>query len=121
LDCGIDTSLATGNGHYYRVHDAVWAASGLAPDGRMLCMNCLEQRLSRPLTRADFTRTPFEIMDAMAAGYTDGVRVSEERFAQWLDEQEVERLGVRQWVCQMALQPFRAVAARPFLRAPGKR
>jgi hypothetical protein len=53
----------------------------------------LEKQLDRQLVRADFTRTPFEIMDAMTAHYIDGVRVSRERFQQWLDEQEAERLA----------------------------
>lgn len=34
------------------VHDEVWAAAGLGK-GR-LCVGCIETRLGRPLTRADF-------------------------------------------------------------------
>jgi hypothetical protein len=64
IDCGIDTSFGTGNGHYYTVHDAVWREA--VPDGEgQLCLDCLERRLGRPLTRADFVRTPYEIAKAM--------------------------------------------------------
>ena len=50
VDCGKDT-----HGEYYMVADEVWAASGLAPDGGMLCLADLERRLGRLLTRHDFT------------------------------------------------------------------
>ena len=39
---------------YYMVADEVWAASGLAPDGGMLCLVDLERRLGRLLTRQRF-------------------------------------------------------------------
>jgi hypothetical protein len=51
VDCGKDTS----GGEYYRVADDVWAASGLAPNGGMLCLACLGNRIGRPLTMSDFT------------------------------------------------------------------
>jgi hypothetical protein len=51
VDCGKDT----GGGEYYMVGDDVWAASGLAPNGGMLCLACLERRIGRPLTGQDFT------------------------------------------------------------------
>jgi hypothetical protein len=51
VDCGKDTS----GGEYYMVRDDVWAASGLAPNGGMLCLACLERRIKRPLTGEDFT------------------------------------------------------------------
>jgi hypothetical protein len=34
-DCRIDTRLA---GDFYLVHDAVWAAAGIASDGGVLCL-----------------------------------------------------------------------------------
>jgi hypothetical protein len=52
-DCGIDTSIR-GIAEYYAVHDAVWAAAGMAPNSGMLCIGCLEERLGRQLVGADF-------------------------------------------------------------------
>jgi hypothetical protein len=51
LDCRTDTCES---GEYYMVADNVWAASGLAPNGGMLCLVCLERRIGRPLTSEDF-------------------------------------------------------------------
>jgi hypothetical protein len=53
LDCGINT---TAIGHYpYHLRDDLWFA--LVPGGRgMLCLDCLEVRLGRPLRRTDFHR-----------------------------------------------------------------
>jgi hypothetical protein len=48
IDCGSDFD------EWYMVEDAVWAASGLAPDGGKLCIGCLERRLGRKLKRDDF-------------------------------------------------------------------
>jgi hypothetical protein len=52
VDCGKDTGES---GEYYSVRDDVWAASGLAPHGGMLCLACLEGRIGRLLTGEDFT------------------------------------------------------------------
>jgi hypothetical protein len=49
-DCGRDTIGV----EYYIIHDHLWAAAGMAPDGGFLCVGCLERRLGRPLTGADF-------------------------------------------------------------------
>jgi hypothetical protein len=63
FDCGIDTISPDGGQEYYRVKDEIWAASGLPTVGEMvageyvgryLCIGCLEQRIGRRLTRADF-------------------------------------------------------------------
>jgi hypothetical protein len=64
MDCGIDTSFATGIGHYYTVRDDVWLRAASEQHG-MLCLDCLEKRLGRALTSADFIATPFEIFSAM--------------------------------------------------------
>jgi hypothetical protein len=50
------------------VHDHVWAEAGmplseLAGDGLYLCVGCLEERLGRVLTRADFTDAPINEPD----------------------------------------------------------
>jgi hypothetical protein len=65
LDCGVDTSFATGIGHYYTVHEEVWRS--VVPDGGgRLCLDCLQARLGRPLVRADFVATPYEIQSRFA-------------------------------------------------------
>lgn len=59
-DCGMDTAPCTGKRgcrhkgrwEYYAVHDAIWAEAGVG-DG-YLCIGCLESRLGRTLTPADF-------------------------------------------------------------------
>jgi hypothetical protein len=51
-DCELDTIA---HGHYYMVSAELWAESGMAPEGGMLCLDCLEGRLGRPLRREDFT------------------------------------------------------------------
>lgn len=45
-----------GNWEFYMVHNAVWAQAGMTAG--FLCIGCLEQRLGRPLTGADFMPTP---------------------------------------------------------------
>lgn len=70
-DCGWPTYWADRPHEYYMVTDAVWAEAGMSPDGDAwwddyghwhdenasghLCIGCLEDRLGRELTRADFT------------------------------------------------------------------
>jgi hypothetical protein len=78
MDCGVDTSFATGNGHYYLVHDAIWLAA--VPEGKLaggLCLDCLERRLNRRLVRSDFVRTPAEILANMTIPPSH---------SEWLDE-----------------------------------
>jgi hypothetical protein len=53
----VDT-FARGVDEYYMVHREVWAAAGMLPRGGMLCVGCLEARLGRRLTAADFTSAP---------------------------------------------------------------
>ena len=52
IDCGIDTLEA---GESYMVRDDVWP---LAYHGGRLCVGCLERRIGRRLTPADFTGVP---------------------------------------------------------------
>lgn len=54
-DCRVDTQR---NGEYYMVHDEIWALAGLDVCDGMLCIGCLERRLDRELTRADFPDVP---------------------------------------------------------------
>ena len=56
LDCGINTLTQTEE--YYVVHDDVWLASGLTKSAGMLCIGCLEERIGRELTAADFPDYP---------------------------------------------------------------
>jgi hypothetical protein len=46
LDCGVNTAEI---GEYYMLRDELWAATGVAPDGWMLCVACAEKRLGRRL------------------------------------------------------------------------
>lgn len=65
LDCGEDTIPCTGKRgcrhagkwEWYMVWPQVWAAARVA-DRRFLHIACLEARLGRPLTAADFTTAP---------------------------------------------------------------
>ena len=54
LDCGEDTNTID---EYYVVRDAVWREAHPARLG-MLCIGCLEGRLGRRLTTADFPEAP---------------------------------------------------------------
>jgi hypothetical protein len=60
-DCGIPTAPRRGPREWYMVTDEVWAAAGMRPgavvDGA-LCIGCLERRLGRRLTSADFLDLP---------------------------------------------------------------
>jgi hypothetical protein len=53
--CCVDCAKSTMGGEYYMVSDALWATTGLAPDGGMLCLACCERRIGRELTLDDFT------------------------------------------------------------------
>jgi len=57
LDC--DHFCLGDGGEYYMVHDAIWyrVTYGQECEG-MLCIGCLEGRLGRGLTAADFTDCP---------------------------------------------------------------
>lgn len=54
LDCGIHT---TDIGEYFMVQDTLWRKVCPAPRA-MMCIGCLEKRLGRELTPADFTDAP---------------------------------------------------------------
>lgn len=56
LDCQVDTSRGEAE-EYYMVHTELWLEVNPGNDG-MLCIGCLEKRLGRELTRADFTDAP---------------------------------------------------------------
>lgn len=57
-DCGIDvmpdSPLGSADWQRYMVHQSVWAAAGIPSDHGWLCIACLETRLGRQLTAADF-------------------------------------------------------------------
>ena len=59
-DCGVDT-LGTPEGDWYMVRDEVWAAAGMPSTSEFdvfLHRRCLEERLGRRLTAADYTDAP---------------------------------------------------------------
>ena len=61
VDCGIDTK-----NEYYMVYDKVWVLSGLGfYNNKMLCLNCLEKRIGRPLTKNDFPDMPINWIDSV--------------------------------------------------------
>ena len=55
VDCSVNT---LDNDEYYMVHDDLWNSAGMDGDGGMLCIGCLEARLGRELTSADFMDAP---------------------------------------------------------------
>lgn len=75
-DCGRDVAparehedgklvIADGTWEWYMVEDEVWVAAGMPMDPEVrhsgeghLCIGCLERRLGRQLTAADFTDAP---------------------------------------------------------------
>lgn len=61
VDCKRDTYAL---GHYYMVHDEVWAASGLGKTDGMLCLDCLQGRIGQWLAIEDFRPTDDENRDA---------------------------------------------------------
>jgi hypothetical protein len=54
MDCKINTKEIH---EYYSVRDEVWLQANPADFG-ILCIGCLESRLDRPLTGADFSDYP---------------------------------------------------------------
>jgi len=54
VDCSIDTGLhGWGDKNYYMVTDDIWKKYGVGE--QMLCIDCLEKRMGRKLTKDDFT------------------------------------------------------------------
>lgn len=51
----VDCDKSVLGGEYYMVADELWAASGMEPNGGMLCLVDLERRLGRLITCDDFT------------------------------------------------------------------
>jgi hypothetical protein len=54
MDCGVDTYEI---GHYYMIHEELWLSINPKDSGQ-LCLDCVECRLGRKLTRVDFTKAP---------------------------------------------------------------
>jgi hypothetical protein len=66
-DCGTDlmpdTPIGSQDWQRYMVHDQVWRDAGLKPRDGWFCIPCLEVRLHRPLTGADFKDLPINDPD----------------------------------------------------------
>ena len=59
----VDCSVHTGEiDECYMVQDYIWRRSGLALDGGMLCIGCLEKRINVKLTNIDFAHAPINII-----------------------------------------------------------
>jgi hypothetical protein len=55
LDCGVETTFTLDKAdEYYMVHNALWLRANPQGKGK-LCIGCLETRIGRELTSADFT------------------------------------------------------------------
>lgn len=67
-DCKIDTYQ--GDKNYYMVRKDIWEAHGA--DKGMLCIDCLEQRLGRPLKGVDFTNAPINYMNSYVVAKMTG-------------------------------------------------
>jgi len=79
-DCGADTIAI---GEYYIVRDEVWALAwpgyhnprhGKLLGERVLCIGCLENRLGRTLTRADFVDVPANDLNNPEYHFSDRLR-----------------------------------------------
>ena len=55
LDCAKDTLIGD---EYYMVHDELWLQVVDGINSGMLCFDCLEIRIDRPLSVTDFTEFP---------------------------------------------------------------
>ncbi len=60
IDCGTETNPIGPDqrSEMYMVHDDVWEAAGMTPNGGCLCIGCLEKRLGRQLRAGDFKDVP---------------------------------------------------------------
>lgn len=52
--CGKDTF----QNEYYMIHNELWLLANNGEKGGFLCINCLEEKLQRKLTKKDFTECP---------------------------------------------------------------
>lgn len=67
FDCGRDVG-SRGLNEAYMIHNALWDGElGLDNTVDVLCVECLEKRLGRALTPADFTDAPINGPDAPAS------------------------------------------------------
>jgi hypothetical protein len=90
LDCDADL-----NNEHYWVSAELWATTGLGPDGGKLCLDCLEARIARPLSIADFTMIPeLETWERHVRKRTRGGselrRIRNEMYAAW--EVEIDKI-----------------------------
>jgi hypothetical protein len=72
IDCGADPNPPWQPGaeyEWYVVHDDLWAAAGMRKQGGCLCIGCLETRLGRQLTAADFGDAPVNSLGAAWCRY----------------------------------------------------
>lgn len=58
----VDCRMETFPSEHYMVHDDLWPTE-VGRNGGMICIGCLEQRLGRQLTAADFTAAPINTPD----------------------------------------------------------
>lgn len=62
-DCQIDIRLKPkGNGDGYMIYDQIWSTATKSKIKIYLCVFCLEKRLGRELTPADFTACALNLL-----------------------------------------------------------
>jgi hypothetical protein len=67
------------------LEDDVWAATGLAPDGGVLCLPCIERRLGRQLEVTDFAVADESDREG---GSWPGRRMLPQRWGEYLSRRE---------------------------------
>jgi hypothetical protein len=65
-DCHADISFLHGNAHHCLPDPGVWRRATRRQRIRFLCLDCLENRLGRPLSEADLLLTPAEMFAQFA-------------------------------------------------------
>lgn len=61
-DCGTDTTPEEGPWEWYMVQESIWVQANPDKTVNYLCIGCLERRLGRQLTAADFTNVPINAL-----------------------------------------------------------
>jgi hypothetical protein len=85
MDCGTELGFRGGNGHFYMVRDHVWLQA--VPNVRgELCLDCLQVRLGRSLSAADFLYTPLQMFKRLYFPSGPSAEEVDEAYRQQLDE-----------------------------------
>jgi hypothetical protein len=91
LDCQIDVVEEE---HYCMLRRPVWRQTGLGPYDGVLCLDCIERRIGRRLTLADFLVA--QKCDEMAGGFTRGELMLPDNW-EWCQRLRGRSRGSRVW------------------------